>query len=62
MLQRMATGPDECLPSQFVCLPNLCLSRPHLRRSLQTLERVRDAVVRAPAQAIQQSAPPPGRE
>ena len=40
----------------------LCLSRPHLRRALQTPERVRDAVVDAPGQAIQQPAPPPGRE
>ena len=44
----------ECLRSPVVCLPNLRLSRPHLRRALQTLERVRDAVVRPPAQAIQQ--------
>ena len=52
----------ECLLRPVVRRLNLRLSRPRLRRALQALERVRDAVVRAPAQAIQQSAPPPGRE
>lgn len=52
----------ECLRRPVVRLPNIRLSRPHLRRALQALQRVRDAVVYSPGQAIQQSAPPPGRE
>ena len=60
--RREPAARPECLRCPVVRLPNLRLSRPHLRRAFQTLERVRDAVVRAPFQAIQHSAPPPGRE